>query len=182
MALTGLSMNKLFYMLSHYSASETLGDKTTTINVALEKQYIPMGIKIFNSITDLDLVADALATVDAMTFGDAYPTENQIVAYIAAYLAEVDLHPKELSAGESAIWSSRFMQQALQLIQTQYPDKIEAKLVGGKGLVWIISPNKTHNISLIIGMMRSNNREKVSFGAEPGWDEPTTTDELYAGS
>lgn len=173
--MTAQTINELFYNVGHYSASELMGDGTTTIDGQLEEQYIPMSVVIYNALTDLGLTLTGL--IASSTFGDTSEFDNQVAAYICVYLAEVDLHPKEFRSGESAIWDSKYMQQALQLIQTRFPDRIKAQPVGGKGLIWILDPKKRNNISLLLGIMRSADSD-VSFGSEPGWDEPTTTESM----
>jgi hypothetical protein len=171
--MTARTINDLFYDVSHYDATEELGNGVTTLNDQLEAQYIPIAVKVYNALTDEGLTTSG--TDDAITFGDTYEFENQVAAYVCAYLAEVDMHPKEFRAGESAIWDSKYMQQALQLVQMIYPDRVKAQVVGGRGMVWILNPDKRNNISLIIGVMRSSGTDRPFGTSEPGYDEPTST-------
>ena len=172
--MTALTINQLFYMVTHYPGNEKLGDRVTTLNSALESQYIAIGIEIYNAITDEGLTATGNA--DAKTFGDTSELENHVTAYICGYLAEVDLHPKEFEAGNSAVWESRFMQMALQILHNKYPNKIEAKAMGGGGLVWLLKGDKEHNISVMFGIMRN----KYSlFVTDEGASAPTSSDETY---
>ena len=68
------------------------------------------------------------------------------------------------------------MQMALQILHNKYPNKIEAKIMGGGGLVWMLKPDKEHNISLLFGVMRN----KYSlFITDEGASAPTSTDEAY---
>lgn len=172
--MTAATINSLFYVVTHYPGNEKLGDGVTTLNDQLENQYIPIGIELYNAITNEGLTSTG--TVDAVTFGDTSELENQVVAYICGYLAEVDLHPKEFEGGTSPIWASRFMQMALQILHTLYPNKIEAKAMGGGGLVWLLKPDKEHNISVMFGIMRN----KYSlFATDEGSSAPSDTDTAY---
>jgi len=173
--MTAKTINELFYNNGHYDATEVMGDESTTLNSQLEDQYIPMSIVIYNALTDLGLTTTG--TADAVTFGDALEFDNHVASYICIYLAEVDMHPNEFRVDESAIWASKYMQQALQLVQTRFPDRVKALTVGGVGLVWVLNPDRRNNISLLIGAMRSNSTTRP-FGSEPGVNEPTTTDSM----
>jgi hypothetical protein len=173
--MTAKTINELFYNVGHYDPIEEMGDGSTTLNNQLEEQYIPISVTVYNALTDLGLASTG--TADAVTFGGAYEFDNQVAAYICVYLAEVDMHPKEFRGGESAIWDSKYMQQALQLIQTRFPDRVKAKLVGGRGLVWILDPDRRNNISLMIGIMRSSNTDRT-FGDQTGVTDPTSTDSM----
>lgn len=176
------SINQLFYDISHYDPAEEMGDHSTALNSMLEEQYIPMAVKIYNAITDEGLVlmtgaGPPVYGADYASFGTTSEFENQVAAYIACYLAEVDLNPKELHSDMSTIWASKYMQQALQLLQTVYPDRIEAQPVGGVGMIWILKPMKTNNISLMLGVM--HNRADSTFGTDPGDDSPEDSDAGY---
>ena len=170
------TINDIFYIVTHYATTETLGDVTTTVNTMLEAQYIPMAVEMFNAITDLNLVTTGLAS--AVTFGTDKEYENQVTAYIAGFFAELDLHPKEDVADLSPIYASKYMQMALQILQAKFPDRIEARPLGGIGMVWMLNPKKRNNISLILGLMRSSQSDR-SFGSEPGEQEPTATETMY---
>ena len=172
--MTAETINTLFYVASHYPGNEKMGDGVTTLNDMLENQYIPMASELYDAITDEGLALTG--TSDAQTFGATYELENQVTAYICAYLAEVDLHPKEFQASDSPVWASRFMQMALQILQNKYPDKIEAKALGGGGLVWMLKADTRHNISLVFGVMRN----KYSlFNVDEGTNAPSSTDDAY---
>lgn len=173
--MTAKTINELFYNVGHYDPLEEMGDLTTTLNSQLEEQYIPMAVVIYNALTDLGL--STTGNADVVTFGDTSEFDNQVAAYICVYLAEVDMHPKEFRGDESAIWTSKYMQQALQLVQTRFPDRVKALPVGGVGLVWILDPERINNISLLIGIAR-NADASTAFGTEPGSTEPTSTDSM----
>jgi len=172
--MTAETINTLFYVASHYPGNEKMGDGVTTLNDMLENQYITVASVIYNAITDEGLTLTG--TVDAKTFGDTSEISNQVTAYICSYLAEVDLHPKEMQGSESPVWASRFMQMALQMLQTIYPNKIVAKAMGGGGLVWMLKPEKEHNISLMFGIMRN---KYATFGIDEGASAVTSTDDAY---
>ena len=174
--MTARTINDLFYSVSHYEGSMKLGDEVTTLNSQLEEQYIPISVKVYNALTDEGL--ETTGTDDAVTFGDTSEFENQVAAYICSYLAEVDMHPKEFRGGESAIWDSKYMQQALQLVQMIYPDRIKSQVVGGRGMVWILNPERRNNISLLVGVMRSAGTDRPFGTSEPGYDEPTSTNTM----
>jgi len=171
--MTADTINDLFYIVGHYDSSTTLGDGSTTVDTMLQTQYCEAAGKIYNTITDEDLTLSGGPT--AFTFGTDKYFENQVTAYIAVYLCEIDMHPKEHMQGESAIWTSRFMQMALQLINSIYPDKVEARPIGGQGLVWLIKAEKRHNISVVLGTMRSN----YNRSGQPQSNIPSDSDEMY---
>jgi len=168
------TINTLFYVASHYPGNEVLGDGVTTLNTMLENQYIPMASEMYEAITDEGLALTG--TSDAQTFGSTYELENQVVAYISSYLAEVDLHPKEFQGNDSPVWASRFMQMALQVLQIKYPNKIEARTLGGGGLVWILKPDIQHNVSVKFGIMRN---KYGLFNSDEGSTAPASTDDAY---
>jgi hypothetical protein len=172
--MTAVTINEMFYRVAHVPEDQMLGDGHTTTNDGLEEMWIPTAVVVYLALTDANL--SVTGTPGDVTFGDTSEFENTVTAYICAYLAEVDLHPSEFRGGDSPVWSSRFMQMALQLLQTRYPDRIKAKPVGGgMGLVWILDPDRRQNISLMMGTMRSNydrGGSAIQFGA------PTSTDEM----